>query len=97
MPATAPAAVIVNFTKYKLEVHVQKSLQKGWSLSGGQPLNASQVLKGALLVGRTDRSKAFQKLASLLPLPNLPDVKATDIAPADLAALPLTKPLADSF
>jgi hypothetical protein len=96
MVTSSPAAVLVNFTKYSLETHVEKSLQKAWGLSRGQPLNASHLLKGALLVVQKNQSKAFLKLASLLPLSNLTDVKATG-QPADLAALPMTKPLADSF
>jgi hypothetical protein len=95
--AVSASAVVVNFAKYQLEVHVQRSLQKAWSQSRGGPLNASHLLKGALVVGQTDQSEAFGELASLLPLPNLQDVKATDIPSADLAALPVTKPLADSY
>jgi hypothetical protein len=99
MPASAPAsAVVANFSQFRLEKHVEKSLQKAWSLSAGRPLSAGDLLRAALLVGRTDRSKAFDKLAALLPLPQLTHERgATDIPPADLAALPLTKPLADSF
>src|SRR5882672_240599 len=97
MPSSGAAPVVVaNFSQFRLEPHVQKSLQKAWTLSGGRPVNASHLLKGALLVARTDSSKAFQQLALLLPLPSIPDVKGTDIPPADLSALPLTKPLADS-
>jgi len=98
MGSSARAAVVVaNFTQSKLETHVEKALQKAWLLSGGRPLNASQLLKAALLVGRTDRSEAFVKLASLLRLSDLSDVKTTELPPANLAALPLTRPLADSF
>jgi Skp family chaperone for outer membrane proteins len=96
MPTSVSTAVVANFSQYKLEIHVQRALQKAWLLSGGRPLNAGHLLKGALLVGRTVRSSAFQKIAFLLPLTNLEDVKVTEIPPADLAALPLTKPLADS-
>ena len=98
MPSSPAAPVVVaNFSQFRLEPHVQKSLQKAWTLSGGRPLNASHLLKGALLVARTDSSKAFEQLASLVPLPSLSDVKGTDIPPPDLSALPLTKALADSF
>src|SRR6516164_4343608 len=96
-PTRAFASVVVSFTKYKLEPHVQRSLEKAWALSGAQPLNAGHLLKAALLVAESTRSKAFLKLASLLPLTILIDVKPTVVGPADLAALPLTKPLADSF
>lgn len=85
------------YGSFKLEIHVKNSLQTAWALAGGRPLNANHLLKGALLEARTRRSKALLKLASLLPIPNLANVKPTDVPPADLAALPLTKPLADSF
>src|SRR6266446_3686675 len=96
MPTSVSTAVVANFSQYKLEIHVQRAIQKAWVLSRGRPLNAGHLLKGALLVGQTIRSSAFQKVASLLPLSTLQDVTVTEIPPADLAALPLTKPLADS-
>ena len=95
MPALT--AVVVNFTQFQLEAHVQKALHRAWALAGGRPLSAGHLLEGALRVARTDRSAAFVKLASLLPLPSRPDVKTTDVPPPDLAAMPLSKPLADSF
>jgi hypothetical protein len=95
-PATPPVAV-ANFSQFRLGAHPQKSLQKAWILSGGKPLNASHLLKGAVLVARTDPSTALKQLTSIVSLPKLQDVKGTDIPPADLSALPLTKALADSF
>jgi hypothetical protein len=98
MPSSAVAPVVVaNFSQFRLEPHVEKSLQKAWKLSDGRPLNASELIQGALLVARTGSSKAFKQIASLVPLPSLRDVKATEVPPANLAALPLTKPLADSL
>jgi hypothetical protein len=49
-------AVVVNFTQFQLESHVQKALRLAWALSGGRPMNAGHLLKGALLAARTDRS-----------------------------------------
>jgi len=95
MPAT-PSNTVVNFTQYTLEDHVQKALQKAWVLSGGQPLNAKHLLSSAILVARTKRSKAFEKIASLLGQAKVSDATSTDVSAADLAALPLTKALADS-
>jgi hypothetical protein len=98
MSSSEPARVIVrNFSQFKLETHVQNSLQRAWSLAGGRPLNAGHLLKAALIEVRRSRSVAFLRLAALLPLENLEDVKTTDVPPADLGALPLTKPLADSI
>jgi hypothetical protein len=96
MPTSALPAAIVNFSRFRLETHVRKALQKAWALSSGRPLGARDLLKGALLVARTHPSAAFQKAASLLPLPSLEDV-TTAGPPLDLAAVPLTRPLAGSF
>jgi hypothetical protein len=91
------AAVVVNFTQFQLETHVEKALRRAWALAGGKPVTASHLLKGALLVARTDQSAAFLRLRSLLPLTSLQDVKTTEGPPADLAAMPLVNPLAESF
>lgn len=96
-PSAVAPVVVANFSQFSLEPHVQKSLQKAWILSGGRPLNASNLIQGALLVARTVSSEAFQQIGSLVFLPSLADVKATGVPPANLAALPLTKPLADSL
>ncbi len=97
MPSSAAAPVeVANFSQFQLEPHVQMSLQKAWTLSGGRPLNAAHLIKGGLLVARTGPSRAFKKLASLVPLPSLSDVKGINVPPADLSALPLTRALADS-
>ena len=97
MPTSAASPVVVaNFSQFRLEPHVEQSIQKAWTLSGGQPLNASHLLKGALLVAKTTSSKAFKQLASLVSLPSLADQTRADIPPADVSALPLTRALADS-
>jgi hypothetical protein len=92
--ATLPA--VVNFTRFQLEPHVQKALRLAWVLSGGRPVNAGHLLKAALVTVRTDRSAAFLKIASLLPLPVSPQVRS-NVAPADLAGMLVTRPLAQSF
>src|SRR5262249_43060401 len=108
MAQSSAAASVANFTQFKLERHVERSLQRAWFLSGGHPLDAGHLLKAALLVGRTIRSAAFDKLASLLLNPSRElasalsaapelNVEATDVPPANLAGLPLAGALADSF
>src|SRR5215470_12445076 len=100
MSKSTPAtqyAVTVNFNQFKLEAHVQRALQKAWALAEARPLNASNLLKAVILESQNGRSKGFGKLAGLLPLSQLADVKPASVAPADLAALPVTMPLSESF
>src|SRR5216683_2885600 len=108
MAPSSSAVSVANFTQFKLERHVERSLQSAWLLSGGHPLDAGDLLKAALLVGRTIRSAAFDKLASLVPNPprelasglSVPPelhVGTNDVPPANLAGLPLAGALADSF
>ncbi len=92
-----PAAVVVNFTQFQLEAHVERALRRAWAVSDSTPVNAGHLVKGALLVVKTDPSAAFLKLATLLPLTNIQDVKPTSGVPADLAAMPLVRALWTSF
>lgn len=97
---SAPAssyALTVNFTKFQLEIHVQRALQKAWALAGAKPVNAAHLLKGAILESRSGQSKALLTLAKLLPVPQLVDVTLASLPPADLAAFPVTTALAESF
>lgn len=95
-PAVASVAVI-NLTQFKLDLAVQSALQKAWVLAEGRSINAGHLIKGALLEARSRSSRAFVKVGTLLRLSNLVEIKSIDLPPADLAALSVTKPLADSF
>lgn len=97
-PDSAATIAVANFTQFKLESHVEKSLQRAWLTTGGHPLDAGELLTGALLVRREARSKAFDKLAELLPVSVTGQLgTSVKLAPANLAALPLRSGLAESF
>lgn len=72
MPSAQPAsAIVINLSRFRLELHVQKAIGMAWRLSGGRPVDAGHLLRGAMIVARTRRSQAFSKLVSLLPLSDL--------------------------
>lgn len=98
--SSAPAtsfALTVNFSQFKLEAHVRRAMQRAWALAGARPVNAAHLLKAAILESRSTKSTALTKLANLLPLAQLADVNLAQVAPADLAALPVVMPLHLSF
>jgi hypothetical protein len=94
--AKVKTPVVVNFTQFQLERHVEKALQKAWALSDRTTIDASDLLKGALLVAENNPSAAFRKLVSLLPLTDIRDAR-TGGAPLDLAAIPVSTGVAESF
>ncbi|MBE9484098.1 MAG: hypothetical protein IMY74_04590 [Bacteroidetes bacterium] len=96
--ANVNSPVVVNFSRFKLESHVERALSMAWKFSGGQPINASHLLKGVLVTaGESTPTKAFLKLSQLLPAPGVVKPGETGHPPADLAALPLVGPLARVF
>lgn len=60
-------------------------------------MDAGNLLRGALLIGRSNPSSAFIKLLTLLPFPKLLDPLGADVPPPDLGAIPFVKPLAASL
>lgn len=62
----APAPATVDLTRWKLERHVEAALHRAWMLSEGRPVDAANLLRGALEVAGEAKSEAFAALASLL-------------------------------
>lgn len=92
------SSMFVNFSRYKLESHVQRALSSAWKFSAGKPINASHLIKGALVtVGASNPSKAFLKISQLIPLQGLEEPRESSLPPADMAALPFVAALAESF
>ena len=90
--------VLVNFSRFKLESHVSKALSIAWKFSGGHPINASNLLIGALVTAREPRpTKAFLKLGQLLPVSRVVVPDEIELPPVDLAALPFVEALARVF
>ncbi|MGD8931895.1 MAG: hypothetical protein PVI52_04940, partial [Chromatiales bacterium] len=90
--------IVVNFSRFTLEGHVQRAISLAWKFSGGHPIDASHLLKGALVIADEGKAtKAFSKLRELLPIPDVVEPAETNLPPADLAALPLVGPLAQAF
>lgn len=61
----------MDLTWFNLEKHVEESFRTAWALAEGQPINARHALLAVLTVSGTTTSRAFSKLASLLPLTGL--------------------------
>lgn len=89
----AHPAVVVDLGGYKLERHVQRAFQEAWQGAAGRPLSAAHLLQAAVHVGG---SEAFTTIGRLLPASGTPPA-VTKVAPADLNAIALERPLADSF
>jgi hypothetical protein len=97
MVAKVNAPVVVNFTQFELESHVEKALQDAWKVAARKTINASALLKGALMVARNNPSPALRKLASLLPEVHIGNLRPGDSTPLDLAATPVSAGVAESF
>jgi hypothetical protein len=85
----------VNLDRYRLEEHVTRAIEKAYSLAQGEPLTGGHLLQGALIVAQASKSQAFMKLAELLPVRAVP--YARDVERPDLSAIPVSRPLAQSF
>ncbi len=90
------SARVINFSQFKLENHVADAIQLAWKLSEGRPIDASHLLKGVIFIGRSGRSVGFEKLGSLL---RVPETQVPEYAgpPANTSALPVVTPVAKSF
>jgi hypothetical protein len=90
------AGVLVNFSRFRLEKHVELALNRAWELSNNAPLEAGHLMRSAsyMGVGTAYSSTAFRKVRSLLPL--RPTELKRAPKPLDLAATPLVRPLAES-
>lgn len=93
-PMITPSASLVDLGGLKLETHVRAVIEDAWRISGGVPLASADILRGAMLNGS---SEAFRELATLFPDASPPPVKRASLAPVNLNAVPLLRPLADSF
>jgi hypothetical protein len=91
MPASAS---LVDIGGVKLEEHVRAAFEEAWRLSNGKPLTAADLLRAAVGNGR---SEAFRMVATMLRgSATYPAPQSTN-APLNLNAVPMARPLADSF
>jgi hypothetical protein len=91
---TAQNATLVDMGGLKLERHVRAAFEDAWRTSSGRPLTSGDLLRAAV---RNPRSEAFRKLATIFPDAVAPPVASVKIAPLNLNAVPLARPLASSF
>jgi hypothetical protein len=94
MEATTLNATLVDMGGLRLERHVREALEGAWQSSEGRPLMAADLLRAAI---RNTRSEAFREVAVLFPGASPAPVTLTKLAPLNLNAVPLVRPLADSF
>jgi KAP family P-loop domain len=94
MEMTAVNSTLVDLGGLKLEPHVRAAFEDAWRSSRGRPLNAADLLRAAI---RTGRSEAFRELASMFHDVSARQVGVPDLAPLNLNAVPLGRPLAESF
>jgi hypothetical protein len=93
-PTTTPNASLVDMGGLRLEAHVRAAIEDAWQMSRGVPLTSAVILRAAML---SRRSEAFRELATLFPDASPPPVSLARFAPVNLNAVPLLRPLADSF
>ena len=89
-----PNSSLVDMGGLKLEAHVRTAIDNAWRMTRGAPLASADILRAALL---DRRSEAFRELATLFPDASPPPVTPDRFTPVNLNAVPLLRPLADSF
>lgn len=94
METTTANATLVDMGGLQFEQHVREALEDAWRSSDGRPLTAADLLHAAI---RNRRSEAFREVALMFPDASPGPVSLTNLAPLNLNAVPLVRPLADSF
>jgi hypothetical protein len=94
METTTVNATLVDMGGLQLERHVREAFEDAWRSSDGRPLTAADLLRAAI---RNPRSEAFREVANMFPDASPEPVNVTKLAPLNFNAVPLVRPLADSF
>lgn len=88
---------VVDLSQVTFEPHARKALDIARRIAGARPLNAADLIEGALECAAVGQTGAFAKLRSLLSDKRTAGKKWKPLRRFDLAAVHLDKPLARSY
>ena len=88
----------IDISGFSLENHVEQSLRVVMALAGDRPVNAGDLLTGALIAGRTiSGSRAFAELASMAPLSGVSDISELKVSEEKPTSLLVNGHLDEAF